>query len=89
MSRVRFVSKDVHSTTRVDVEAVRVTALREDVQVAMTTGSALCRWIARPLVAETNIVGSEASGWNACGVRRFRGGRGPFSGGYVQVMLAE
>ena len=28
MCRVRFVSKDVHSTTRVDVEAVRVAALR-------------------------------------------------------------
>ena len=28
MCRVRFVSKDVHSTTRVDVEAVRVAALQ-------------------------------------------------------------
>lgn len=89
MCRVRFVSKDVHSTTRVDVEAVRVTALQEYSQVAMTTGPALFCWIARPLVAETNIVGSEASGWNACGVRRFRGGRGPFSGGYMQMGVAE
>ena len=89
MCRVRFVSKDVHSTTRVDVEAVRVTALQEYVQVAMTTGPALFCWIARPLVAETNIVGSEASAWNACGVRRFRGGRGPFSGGYIQVLMGE
>ena len=89
MCRVRFVSKDVHSTTRVDVEAVRVTALQEYVQVAMTTGPALFCWIARPLVAETDIVGSEASGWNACGVRRFRGGRGPFSGGYIQVLMGE
>lgn len=89
MCRVRFVSKDVNSTTRVDVEAVKVTALQEYVQVAMTTGPALFCWIARPLVAETNIVGSEASGWNACGVRRFRGGRGPFSGGYIQVLMGE
>lgn len=39
-------------------------------------------------MAETDIVGFEASGWNACGVRRFGGGRGPFSGGYMQVMMA-
>jgi hypothetical protein len=39
-------------------------------------------------MAETNIVGSEEAERNARRVRRFRGGRGPFSAGML-VMSKE